>query len=97
MVIALRASGFNPQPSPLYNATTDQDGNYRITDVPPGSYQIAPIAPAYVISGNPKVVIIGEGEAVEDFDFALVRGGMVTGRVTDADADHRCKDCRDLR
>lgn len=85
MTVLLRASGFNQTPSPSYRATTDAEGNYRIADVPPGSYQIAPSAPSYVISGNQKVVIIGEGEAVEDFDFAVVRGGVVTGKVTNAD------------
>lgn len=84
MVIVLRTSNFSPQGSPSYRATTDASGNYHITDVPLGSYQLSPIAPGYV-SGNQKVVIVGEGEAVADFDFALVRGGVVTGRVTDAD------------
>ncbi len=85
IVIAIRASGFSPQPTPSYKGTTDAEGNYRIGEIPPGSYQVAPIAPAYVLSGNQKVVIITEGEAVEDFNFALVRGGVVTGRVTDAE------------
>jgi len=72
-----------------FKATTDDDGKYRITDVPPGSYEIAPVAPALVISeGNSlrgQMVVIGEGENVEGIDFELVRGGVITGRVTDAD------------
>jgi plasmid stabilization system protein ParE len=32
-----------------------------------------------------KTVTIAEGETVEKIDFSLVRGGVITGRVTDAD------------
>src|SRR6185503_8554020 len=33
---------------------TDEDGNYRINNVPPGNYQIYPVAPALVIdTGQP--------------------------------------------
>jgi len=30
-------------------------------------------------------VTIAEGETVEEIDFTLVRGGVITGRVTDVD------------
>ena len=70
-------------------ATTDQDGFYRVTDVPPGNYEVTPSAPAYVlvdaIGGRGKSVIVGEGENVDGINFSLVRGGVVTGKVTDAD------------
>src|SRR5215475_9519966 len=31
-----------------------------------------------------KVLLIGEGETVEGIDFALIRGGVITGKITDA-------------
>lgn len=87
VVVSLAKSGFSPQPPVTYKATTDLEGNYRIAEIPPGSYNIAPIAPVYVASGvNTRTVILGEGEAVEGYDFSLVRGGVITGKVTDADA-----------
>jgi len=74
---------------PTFKGTTDQDGKYRIVDVLPGSYDIAPVAPAYVVSdaqsGRGKMVVLAEGESVDGIDFALVRGGVITGKVTDAD------------
>lgn len=69
-------------------AMTDQDGFYRIADVAPGTYEVFPSVPAFVPTDarEPrKNVIIGEDEKVENIDFALVRGGVITGRVTDAD------------
>ena len=70
-------------------ATTDQDGFYHISNLAPGSYSIIVSAPAFVIpdlwSNKQKAVLVGEGENVEGVNFALVRGGVITGRVTDAD------------
>jgi Carboxypeptidase regulatory-like domain len=90
IVVALRTQS-NQQARPSLKATTDEDGKYRITNVPAGAYQVVPIAPLFVYpdlsnsgSGG-KALLIAEGEAVEGFDFAMVRGGVITGRVTDVD------------
>src|SRR5262249_55558590 len=67
--------------------TTDVDGNYRINNVPPGNYQIYPIAPALVMNtgqSNQRLAV-GAGETIRDINFALVHGGVITGKVTDAD------------
>jgi protocatechuate 3,4-dioxygenase beta subunit len=72
-------------------ATTDYEGHYRLTGVPAGRYNVVAIAPAMVgqgdgMFGEPgKAVTIADGETVEKMDFSLVRGGVITGRVTDAD------------
>lgn len=84
---ANRSSPFTNEPFTKTN--TDQDGNYRITNLPAGSYEVVPSAPAFVLGGvtniKRKNVIIGEDETIEDINFALVRGGVITGRVTDGD------------
>ena len=70
-------------------AMTDHDGFYRITNVVPGTYAVSPSAPAFVPAetreSRQKIVLIGEDENVENINFTLVRGGVITGRVTDAD------------
>ena len=78
----------SPRPDPnRIRTVTDQDGNYRITNVPAGSFEIMPVAPGYValdFEGR-KSLIVNKGETIENIDFALARGGVITGKVTDAD------------
>lgn len=74
----------------FYKAVTDQEGVYHITNVPAGTYEIAPSAPAYVVGeGNAprggKSVIVGEDEDIENINFSLIRGAVITGKITDAD------------
>lgn len=77
------------QSSSRQKAITDEDGNYRITNVAPGSYDVAVSLPAYVAAsgsrGLRKPIVIVKGETVENVDFAIARGGVITGKVTDSD------------
>lgn len=72
----------NPRPT-RFKSTTDEDGNYRITKVPPGAYDVIPASPAYVASEGRKSVNVGKNETIENIDIALERGGVITGKVTD--------------
>src|SRR5256885_15471926 len=90
VIVGLRRNQNEPGASDTtFKAVTDQDGKYRITDVPAGSYQVAPVAPAFVISDVNKSygqsLIIAEGDSIAGIDFDLVKGGVITGKVTDAD------------
>lgn len=89
IAVGLRVSQPAGPFEPTFKAKTDQEGNYRVTDVPAGTYQVAPVAPGYVVSdvNNIRVqtVALTEGESVEGIDFALIRGGVITGKVTDAE------------
>lgn len=67
-----------------FRGVTDEDGNYRIKNLPPDTYQVLVAAPAYVQSER-KSVVVGPNEAVENVDITLNRGGVITGKVTDAD------------
>ncbi len=74
-------------------ATTDEEGNYRLARLPAGSFQIVPIAKALAVGPDAKTkqlgqsVNVAEGESVTKVDFALVRGGVVTGRITDPEGN----------
>ncbi len=68
--------------------TTDEDGNYRLTNIQPGRYEVIVASPTHVPTpgtNTRKPLIINKGETVENIDFALVRGGVITGRVTDSE------------
>jgi protocatechuate 3,4-dioxygenase beta subunit len=63
--------------------------------LPAGTYQVMPLAPTMVAAvnnfdyriyyGAGKSVMLNESESVDDIDLSLVRGAVITGRITDAE------------
>jgi 5-hydroxyisourate hydrolase-like protein (transthyretin family) len=87
MVGLRRYEGLNPFEQ-LPKAFTDQDGVYHIANVTAGSYHVITATPAYVSTQsdyNIQPVVLNEDESVDGVNFSLVRGGVITGKVTDAD------------
>src|SRR5687767_8179616 len=71
-----------------YRRITDDEGNYRITNVTPGKYRVTIAAPGFAPSTksySEEILLIIKSETVENVDFALVRGGVITGKVIDSD------------
>lgn len=89
--VGIRSGELGPQMAPAVKAVTDADGIYNLIDIPPGTYQIVPMAPAYVVTdytsfgGLGKGLILNAGERVSGIDFSIVRGAVVTGKVTHSD------------
>lgn len=86
--IGLRKMESNSILEIVARGVTDQDGNYRITNVPEGSYDVSVVAPAYVVAEQQsprKMILVSESENIDGVNFSLVRGGVITGKVTDAD------------
>lgn len=89
ITVGLRAAQAEPEFGKTYKAVSDSDGNYRISNVPAGSYRIVPLSSNYVAAdlvrgwSMGKTLIIGEGENIEGIDFSVVRGAVVTGKITD--------------
>ncbi|MDQ2854953.1 MAG: carboxypeptidase regulatory-like domain-containing protein [Acidobacteriota bacterium] len=73
----------------IAKAVTDDEGNYRLTGIAAGHFAILPIARAFVVAAGDsfehpgQTMNVSEGESVTKIDFALVRGGVITGRITD--------------
>lgn len=85
IVVVARLANSDGQRKPTYRGVTDQEGNYRIPNIPSGTFQIGPAAPEYIPLQESRILILTEGETVEDIDFDLIRGAVITGKVTSAD------------
>lgn len=88
VLVALgNADGEVTQSEKSLRGTTDQDGRFRINKIPAGSYTIQAVKPAYVLATSSEFgkrsIIVGESENIEDVNFSLAAGGVITGKVTD--------------
>ena len=73
------------------SATTDADGRYEVANLPAGRYSISVSRNGYVSlqfgqqrpfePGRP--LDLGDGQLMDRIDFALPRGSVIAGRVTD--------------
>jgi hypothetical protein len=77
---------------PVGQTVTGPDGAFRLESLAAGRYIFTVDAPRLVLDGiqlrwwgNGRQLTLANGEAVEGFDLALVRGGVITGRVTNVD------------
>src|SRR5690349_25103772 len=67
---------------------TDADGRFRLNVETEGRYQVVPFAPAYVLKNAPNTddeVTVKPGQEISDVNFALVPGGVITGKVLTPD------------
>jgi hypothetical protein len=79
------------QPGLQATANTDQDGRYEFRNVPAASYTISVMRNGYVTlqfgqqrpfePGRP--LTLADAQVAEKIDFALPRGGVITGTVVD--------------
>jgi len=73
------------------SVNTDADGRYELAELPAGRYNIFVTRNGYVAlqfgqrrpfeAGKP--LDVGHAQTVEKIDFALPRGGVIAGRITD--------------
>jgi len=76
-------------------ASTDDQGRYRISGLPPGSYSVTAAKSGYVDgafgqrrslrTGTP--VELTDGQQAANIDLKLARGGVVTGHVLDEEGE----------
>lgn len=77
---------------PSRTTKTDADGKYQFDGLGAGGYTIAPHAMLYVFAERNvyqpipgKNVNLGADEHLTDIDLAMTRGGVITGKITDAE------------
>jgi hypothetical protein len=78
-------------------SVTDSEGRYRLSELAPGQYQIWAVTPGFIAEPGPlprygspyfgsiQNIILSAHEDLSDIDMKLVRGAVITGRVTDAE------------
>jgi carboxypeptidase family protein len=65
------------------SASTDVDGRYEFKNLGAGRYFISVNRPPYVRSMPMKAGELRAGETLDQVDFTLPRGGVITGRILD--------------
>ena len=71
----------------------DADGNYLLTNLPAGVYYLnLHEGPEGWTAVAKEFIKVGEGETISNVDLTLIRGGIITGRVTDQDTNEPIAD-----
>jgi protocatechuate 3,4-dioxygenase beta subunit len=74
-----------PVPGTRHVAVADDDGAFRIRGLEPGIYTISAYVPGYVPEPDPLTGRVGgEYKPGDSANVRLVRGGVITGTITDA-------------
>jgi hypothetical protein len=68
-----------------FEAVTDAGGNYRLKDLPPGSYQVTPDYPAHLSSDNGSQLAQVVARGCAQLDFYTHTDARIKGRVLDAE------------
>jgi 5-hydroxyisourate hydrolase-like protein (transthyretin family) len=90
VALQLTQQNLSSNQSTVPRAKTDGDGRFRFTGVAAGNYLVVALAPGFTSSINNnytqrgKTLNVSAGDAVEGVEIDLRPGGVITGRVTDA-------------
>ena len=89
--VLLSNAGGQPEPRVGQVAMTNADGRYEFTNLPAQRYQLTVSKPGYVSQGRGQAYLatgggpiqLAAGETADHIDFALPRGRVITGHITD--------------
>src|ERR1700730_12455 len=87
-VALLRSDNSPENENNIYRTKTDQDGHYLLDSLTSGYYTVQVVEPTMVVQGEEsqgRQISLREAMKLENIDFALVPGGVITGRVTDGE------------
>ncbi|MCC6796476.1 MAG: carboxypeptidase regulatory-like domain-containing protein [Candidatus Hydrogenedentes bacterium] len=65
-------------------AASDANGSFTLRDLADGEYQLRLYKGPYVLANERKPFIIRNANHVTDLELRVLRGGVITGRATDA-------------
>src|SRR5262249_4027445 len=82
-----RGSDGEIKPELAFNHKTNPDGRYRFSNLPAGTYRVTVRSRQFTKAdsedGRETLITVDDDEAKEDVNLALIRGGVITGKVTD--------------
>lgn len=84
-ILVVGAVNFNSK-----GASTDDSGKFRVKNLPPGMYRVNVSSSGYVMSpmDRPKQTELEKFyRAGESVNITMIKGGVITGKVTDASGD----------
>ncbi len=74
----------------MLHAVTDERGQFVFSNVPAGDYRVGPIPEVYILpdaglasTGIP--VKVSDGQSSAAVELTVVRGGVITGKITDSE------------
>ncbi len=84
------SGGGGTQGRKYFSAVTDAGGQYRLAGLPAGDYEVnvnllEVYVPALPNGRRSRSITLSDGEEARNIDFTLARGGVITGRLTNAD------------
>lgn len=89
VTVVAASSDYGPLRKTYAQSVTDAEGRFQLSGVPAGQVTVQALADGFVsaVEGTSsdipaKTISVADGETVENLEFALVRGGVITGRVT---------------
>jgi len=92
VIVLLQSSDVPMMDASKFRSRTDQNGHFEIKGVPAGTYQVQAFAPALtnaventMFARQGTVINLSDNEVVDGVELALRPGGVITGRVSDAD------------
>ena len=90
--VVLYAQGLHPTDG-SGEASTDETGRYVFTNLPSGNYNVfLGDIPDWTAIAR-EYVQVAEGQTTRNVDVTLVKGGFITGRVTDKDTGEPIPNC----
>ena len=85
------AGGAMTKDTAIFVVRTDAEGRYRVAGLAAGAYRVSVTSKVHVLANldydlePAKQITLDDGEARENVDLSLARGGVITGRVTNAE------------
>jgi hypothetical protein len=78
------------QTTPMYEAITDQAGQFKVENVEPGEYAMRLERPGYAADANTKrdkTVKVVAGQDTKDLVFRMLAAAVISGKIVDLEGD----------